>query len=174
MKIVPTITCNPCNPVEAKNTVPYTESAKVNPASTYSKYCRPVKSIANTIVKAAPLMAPDLFPLIKAWCEYVIKAPEDNSNKVFRRGIPKGFNASIPKGGHEDPKATSGDKLAWKNPQNTLIKAITSDMINNANPIFNPLCTCFVWLPRYVPSKIISLNHKIIAKVVNKNPKLNK
>ena len=55
-----------------------------------------------------------------------------------------GSRASIPKGGQEEPTYTSGDKLAWKNPQNTEKKAITSLIINNANPKFNPRCTCFV------------------------------
>ena len=36
MKVVPTITCNPCNPVEAKNAEPNTESVIVNGASEYS------------------------------------------------------------------------------------------------------------------------------------------
>ena len=42
----------------------------------------------------------------------MINAPEDSNNKVFNRGILKGSNASIPKGGQDDPKAISGDKLA--------------------------------------------------------------
>jgi hypothetical protein len=37
-----------------------------------------------------------------------------------------------------------------------------SDTINNATPIFKPLCTAKVWLPKYVPSDITSLNHKPI------------
>ena len=74
--------------------------------------------------------------------------PEDKSNKVFNKGIAKGSKASIPAGGQEEPIKTSGDKLEWKNPQNTLKKAITSLTINNANPKVNPLCTCFVWFPR--------------------------
>jgi hypothetical protein len=73
-----------------------------------------------------------------------MKAPEDKSNKVFNKGIAKGLRASIPKGGQLDPTATSGDKLAWKNPQKTLKKAITSLTINRAKPRFKPRCTCFV------------------------------
>jgi hypothetical protein len=124
--------------VEAKKVVPYTESEKVNAASAYSKYCKAVKITAKTIVQAAPSIAPFRFPLIKAWCEYVIKAPEDNSNKVFSRGIPKGFNASIPRGGQLEPTTTSGDKLAWKKPQKTEKKAIISLTINKAKPKTNP------------------------------------
>ena len=36
INIVPIITWNPCNPVEAKKADPYTPSAIVNPASAYS------------------------------------------------------------------------------------------------------------------------------------------
>ena len=35
-----------------------------------------------------------------------------------------------------------------------------SDTINKPTPIFIPLCTAKVWLPKYVASLIISLNHK--------------
>jgi len=70
-----------------------------------------VNKTANTIVNAAPYIAPDLFPFIKAWCPYVIKAPEDNNNNVLSRGTPKGFRASIPKGGQVEPNTTSGLKL---------------------------------------------------------------
>ena len=52
--------------------------------------------------------------------------------------------------------------------------------INNATPIFKPLCTAKVWLPRYVASLIISLNHKpiqytndVIANVTNRLEKKN-
>ena len=37
-----------------------------------------------------------------------------------------------------------------------------SETINNITPKFNPFCTAKVWLPKYVPSDIISLNHKDI------------
>ena len=37
--------------------------------------------------------------------------------------------------------------------------------MNKPTPKFNPFCTAFVWLPRYVASEIISLNHKPIAYV---------
>ena len=55
------------------------------------------------MVQNVPLIAPDRFPFIKAWCEYVIKAPEDNNNKVFNKGIPKGSKESIPNGGQDEP-----------------------------------------------------------------------
>jgi hypothetical protein len=67
IKIVPTITCNPCNPVDAKNTVPNTESAIVNPASEYSIYCKTVNTTAKIIVIRVPKIAPFLSPAIKAW-----------------------------------------------------------------------------------------------------------
>ena len=37
-----------------------------------------------------------------------------------------------------------------------------SETTNNKNPKFNPFCTAKVWLPKKVPSAIISLNHKNI------------
>ena len=39
--------------------------------------------------------------------------------------------------------------------------------------MFNPLCTAKVWLPKYVPSEIISLNHSDIhvTKLINANIK---
>jgi hypothetical protein len=35
--------------------------------------------------------------------------------------------------------------------------------MNKPTPKFNPFCTAFVWLPKYVPSDITSLNHKLIT-----------
>lgn len=43
-----------------------------------------------------------------------------------------------------------------------LKKKSASLTINKPTPIFKPLCTANVWLPWYVPSDIISLNHKDI------------
>ena len=40
-----------------------------------------------------------------------------------------------------------------------------SDTINNATPRFNPLCTAREWLPKYVPSAIISLNQNDIDNI---------
>jgi hypothetical protein len=40
-----------------------------------------------------------------------------------------------------------------------------SDTINKPTPRFNPLCTARVWLPKYVPSAIISLNHNDIDNI---------
>ena len=37
-----------------------------------------------------------------------------------------------------------------------------SDTINKATPMFNPLCTAKVWLPKYVASDIMSLNQNDI------------
>lgn len=130
--------------------------------------------MASKIQIQAPFIAPLRLPLIKAWWEYVTNAPEDNNNKVFNRGIAKGFKASIPWGGQLDPMATSGLRLAWKNPQNTEKNAMISLMINKVKPKIKPAWTCLVWFPKKVPSRITSLNHKTIAKAVNKNPKISK
>jgi hypothetical protein len=39
--------------------------------------------------------------------------------------------------------------------------------MNKATPIFKPLCTAKVWLPRYVPSETTSLNQKNILESNN-------
>lgn len=62
----------------------------------------------------------------------------------------------------------------WKNAQKIARKNKASDTINNITPRFNPFWTAEVWLPKYVPSEIISLNHKVIdattvAKAILKN-----
>jgi len=46
-----------------------------------------------------------------------------------------------------------------------LKKNSASDTINKATPIFNPFCTANVWLPKYVPSEITSLNHNDIDNI---------
>jgi hypothetical protein len=46
--------------------------------------------------------------------------------------------------------------------------------INKATPIFNPLCTASVWLPRYVPSLIISLNQNDIEATTEVNANITK
>ena len=49
-----------------------------------------------------------------ARCAQVILTPDDNNIKVFRNGNSKGFNTSIPFGGHSDPISTAGAKDEWK------------------------------------------------------------
>jgi len=46
-----------------------------------------------------------------------------------------------------------------------LKKNNASDTINKATPILSPFCTANVWLPKYVPSDITSLNHKDIDNI---------
>ena len=43
-----------------------------------------------------------------------------------------------------------------------------SETINKAIPIFNPLCTANVWLPKYVPSVTTSLNQRNILDISSK------
>ena len=81
---------------------------------------------------------------------------------VLRRGNSKGFIGSIPIGGHWAPNSTVGVKALWKKAQNIAKKNNASDTINNITPKFNPFCTAKVWLPKKVPSDIISLNQKDI------------
>ena len=70
--------------------------------------------------------------------------------------------ASTPIGGHWPPISTVGDKALWKKVQKIAKKNNASDTMNNATPIFKPLCTAKVWFPRYVASLITSLNQNDI------------
>ena len=45
---------------------------------------------------------------------------------------------------------------------------------NNEKPIERLDWTIFVWCPKYVPSNVTSLNHKIIENVVESIPMINK
>jgi hypothetical protein len=64
MKIVPIITCKPWNPVAIKNVDPYTASAIVKGASTYSKAWKPVKMAAKiTVIKIPTITARRLPPI---------------------------------------------------------------------------------------------------------------
>jgi len=101
----------------------------------------------------------------------VIVTPDANNNTVFNKGNSKAFIASIPIGGHCAPNSIVGDKALWKYAQNIAKKNKASDTINNATPIFNPLCTAKVWFPRYVPSDITSLNQRNILIITAINAK---
>ena len=58
-----------------------------------------------------------------------------------------------------------GDNALWKNAQKIAKKNNASDTINKPTPMFKPLCTARVWLPKYVPSEITSLNQKDIENI---------
>jgi len=116
-------------------------------------------------VYIAPYKAPLLLPCINEWCEYVIVTPDDNKITVFNKGNSKGFIESIPIGGHFAPNSIVGDKALWKNAQNIAKKNKASDTINKATPMLSPFCTAKVWLPKYVPSDITSLNHNDIDNI---------
>ena len=85
-----------------------------------------MKITAKIIVRSVPTIAPFLLPAIKAWCPYVMNAPEDNNKKVLSKGIAKGSKGVIPTGGQEPPISIVGLKLEWKKAQNTDKKANTS------------------------------------------------
>lgn len=118
--------------------------------------------MAKINVKTKPYKAPLRFPCINEWCAYVTVTPDDNKIIVFNKGNSKGFIDCIPIGGQFAPNSIVGDKALWKNAQKIAKKNKASDTIKSATPIFKPLCTAKVWLPRYVPSDITSLNHKLI------------
>jgi len=58
-----------------------------------------------------------------------------------------------------------GDRALWKKAQNIAKKNNASDIINKATPMFKPLCTAKVWLPKYVPSLITSRHHRDIEEI---------
>lgn len=84
--------------------------------------------------------------------------PEDNNITVLSKGSSNGLIESIPLGGHWAPISTGGDRALWKNVQKIAKKNNASLTMNKPIPIFKPLCTAKVWLPRYVPSLVTSLN----------------
>lgn len=136
----------------------------------YSTPWKPVKINAKIIVNSSPYKAPLLFPCIKEWWAYVTVIPDDNNNTVFNKGNSKGLIVSIPSGGHIPPNSTVGDNALWKNVQKIATKNNASDTIKSATPIFKPLWTAAVWLPKYVPSEIISRNQNDIVNTnVNKD-----
>ena len=88
--------------------------------------------------------------------------PDDSNIIVLSKGNSKELTASTPEGGQWAPSSTLGDSALWKKVQNIAKKNKASLTINKATPIFKPLCTAKVWLPKYVPSEITSLNQKDI------------
>lgn len=95
---------------------------------------------------------------------YFRQTPDDNKRTVLSKGNSKGLIASIPIGGHWAPNSTVGDNALWKKAQNMAKKNSASDNINSATPMFNPLWTANVWLPKYVASLITSRHHKAMDK----------
>lgn len=146
----------------------------MKPDTVYSTAWKTVKMKANITVKSNPYKAPLLFPCIKEWWAYVTVTPEDNSITVLSKGNSKGLTASIPLGGQWAPISIVGDNALWKKAQKIAKKNKASDTINKATPIFKPLCTASVWLPRYVASEITSRNQKDIEETKEKKAKYKK
>jgi len=140
----------------------------------YSIPWKAVKIIASNTVLIKPYKAPFLFPCIKEWWAYVTVTPLDNNITVLSKGNSKGLIASIPIGGHWAPNSTVGDKALWKNAQNIAKKNKASLTIKRATPIFNPLCTANVWLPKYVASLMTSLNQNDIEETTKIKAKVKK
>ena len=146
----------------------------VKEETVYSIPWRAVNIMANITVAIKPYKAPLLFPCINEWWAYVTVTPLDNNITVLSKGNSKGLIASIPIGGHWAPNSTVGDKALWKKAQKIAKKNKASDTIKRATPIFNPLCTAKVWLPKYVASLITSLNQKDIEEITNIKAKVKK
>jgi len=135
----------------------------------YSTPWKAVKTIANNSVATNPYNVPFLFPCIREWWAYVTVTPDDNKITVLSKGNSKGLIASIPRGGHWAPNSTVGERALWKKAQNIAKKNNASDTINKATPMFKPLCTAKVWLPKYVPSLITSRHQNDIENITDKN-----
>jgi hypothetical protein len=58
---------------------------------------------------------------------------------VFNNGTSNAFKGVIPTGGHVEPISIAGPNELWKKAQKNEKKNITSDVINNNIPHFNPL-----------------------------------
>lgn len=69
----------------------------------------------------------------------------NNKTKVLNNGNWKVGIVKIPSGGKIEPISIAGHKDAWKKAQKKPKKSITSEVINNINPYFNPDLTTFVW-----------------------------
>lgn len=131
----------------------------------YSTPWKIVKTIAKNTVATNPYNVPPRLPCINEWWAYVTVTPDDSNRIVLSKGSSKGFIASIPIGGHWAPNSTVGDNALWKKAQNIAKKNNASDTINKATPMFNPLCTANVWLPKYVPSLITSRHQNDMDKI---------
>ena len=84
---------------------------------------------------------------IARWAN-VIVTPDDNNKRVFTKGKPQISKGCIPLGGHTQPTATEGDRLAWKKAQKKAKKNIISETIKRIIPYRNPRRTEMVWYPR--------------------------
>ena len=80
-------------------------------------------------------------------CAHVTDTPDLNKIIVLSRGILKGLNGWMFRGGHIIPSSWFGDNLWWKNLQKKLMKNNTSDVINKIIPYFIEIITLLVWLP---------------------------
>jgi hypothetical protein len=85
------------------------------------------------------------------------QTPDDNKIIVFNKGNSNGLIPFIPNGGHWAPNSILGDNELWKKVQKIAKKNKASETINKPTPKFKPLCTAYVWLPKYVIILNISL-----------------
>jgi len=169
-KAVPIKTCSPWNPVAIKKVDPYTPSAKVKEASTYSIPCKKVKYTPRTTVIKSPCNVLEWSPSIREWWAQVTLTPEEMRTIVFSRGTWKGLNTLIPNGGQVAPPSVFGATLEWKKAQKNLKKKNTSETIKSAMPPRRPISTIDVWWPWDEPSREISRHHWVITLRIIKSP----
>jgi len=86
--IVPTVTWNLWNPVNAKKFEPNTPSLIEKTAFPYSTNWHNKKTTPSTIDSKIPFAASENEPDLIEWCPHVTVTPEDNNNTVLSKGIP--------------------------------------------------------------------------------------
>jgi len=144
-KHTPTITWQPCNPVNIKKADGYTPSCKLNVDSKYSKPCKNIKNKPKNIVSINPSIESLKDPKLIALCTQVTLKPDIIKTKVLNNGNSKTGITLRPTGGHIVPTSIDGHNAEWKNAQKKPKNNIISDVIKNKKPNFNPCLTIFVW-----------------------------
>lgn len=86
-------------------------------------------------------------------CAHVTETPDLSKIIVFIRGILRGLNLSILRGGQSIPISWLGANLWWKKLQKNLMKNKISEVMNNIIPYFIEWTTDRVWSPWKVLSR---------------------
>lgn len=148
------------------------ESAIVNGDSIYSISCKEVKKIPSIIViNNLIFLSLKLFCKIEWWVHVTVN-PDEIKIIVFNRGISKGLNGLIPKGGQSWPISNEGAKEEWKYAQKNDKKKKISEIMKRIMPKRILMYTKNVWKPWNVDSRITSRHHWILINIVHKKLKV--
>jgi hypothetical protein len=121
--------------------------------------CKEEKYRPKITVRSNPIRL-FLYPPPKSeWWAHVIETPEDNKMIVFIRGMFRGLNSLIPKGGQIAPSSGLGEILLWKKAQKNEKKNNTSEVMKKIIPNFIPSITLLGWAPSKVDSRKTSRHH---------------